>query len=226
MLYAQIKDWRAGLSIPRAQAQLEGSAAAQDAQITGYLLAAEGRINTAGALGFGDDAVPFNPFVMAPSEQLQGTVDTTDGLFLITGTLTTFLEDYVVGRGVRIGGEDRVLATVTDDFTATVTEPWGADNTGAAHVIDFEIQDQIAAVLRLHTVALALPKRIQQADMTNNEAAAISECEAWLLELAEGRGFPLPAGTGGLPLFHLVLPTDDRALQAREVDARNWEVHL
>ncbi len=226
MLYAQISDYRAGLSIPRAQAQLAGSVTVQDIQITGYLNAAEGRINAAGDLGFGDEAVPFNPFLMAPSKQPQGTVDTTDGQTLITGTLTTFTDDYVVGRAVRIGDEDRVLATVTDDFTATVSEPWAVDNTGAVHVVNFEVQDQIAALLRLHTVALALPKRIQQADKTNNEAAAISECEAWLLELAEGRGFPLPAGTGGLPLFYFVTPTDDRALQAQEVDARNYEVHL
>ena len=58
---------------------------------------------------------------------LTGSIDVTGTNVNVPGTGTKFLSELAIGDTILVSGESRVVATVTNDTTATVTAAWGSD---------------------------------------------------------------------------------------------------
>lgn len=58
---------------------------------------------------------------------MTGSIDVTGANTDVPGTGTAFTTELGIGASILVSGETRVIATITDDDTATVTVAWGSD---------------------------------------------------------------------------------------------------
>lgn len=58
---------------------------------------------------------------------MTGSIDVTGANTDVPGSGTAFTTELGIGSSILVSGETRVIATITDDDTATVTSAWGSD---------------------------------------------------------------------------------------------------
>lgn len=63
-----------------------------------------------------------------------GTVTTTSASTSVTGTGTLFLSNFQPGDSITFNGTNRIVSTITDNTTLTLTATAGANNTNVAYV--------------------------------------------------------------------------------------------
>ncbi len=75
------------------------------------------------------ESLPFTFNNISPSSSftLTGSIDVTGTNTNVPGSGTKFLTELAVGDEITVSGETRIIATITDDTTATVTVAWGSD---------------------------------------------------------------------------------------------------
>tara|TARA_X000001382_G_scaffold129156_1_gene120465 strand:+ start:237 stop:3482 length:3246 start_codon:yes stop_codon:yes gene_type:complete len=69
----------------------------------------------------------FNHVDRSSSFVLTGSIDVTGTNTNVPGSGTAYLTELKVGDEITVSGETRIIATITDDTTATVTVAWGSN---------------------------------------------------------------------------------------------------
>ena len=75
------------------------------------------------------ESLPFKFSDVSPSSSftLTGSINVTGANTNVPGSGTKFLTELAIGDEITVSGETRIINTITDDTTATVTVAWGSD---------------------------------------------------------------------------------------------------